>query len=51
MTRRQAIRTLTKAFRALSPEQLGNLIWHVEHSTPIACGQEASKFRRADGGG
>ena len=38
------VETLTKIFRALSPEQKGNLRWHLDHGTRICCGALADEF-------
>jgi hypothetical protein len=42
---------LTKAFKALTKIQQGNLKWHVKQGTPICCGESASKYTDMNGGG
>jgi len=51
MTPDEALTTLTAAFRALPPEQLESLRYHIEVGTRILCGAEAFLYQSADGGG
>ena len=43
---------LVQAFRALTPKQKSNLLWHAEQGTHICCGgSEWSWFADGKGGG
>lgn len=44
MTKKEAKRLLVAAFRALTPRQRGNLLYHAERGTPIFCGDNAMRW-------
>ena len=45
------IEALATAFRALTRKQRANLLWHLEHKTPICCGKDSELYTDGEGGG
>lgn len=51
MTKKEAKQIVAQAFAALTPRQRGNLRWHAENKTRIACGEHADDYVTPQGYG
>ena len=51
MTEDQATTIIAQAFKALTPEQLGNLRWHAENGTRVLCNHPNARTFYTSGSG
>ena len=52
MTRTDAYEALLAAFSSVDEDAARSLLWHVEHKTPVCCGELSwSLYRDGQGGG
>lgn len=51
MTKTEAKQIVSQAFAALTARQRGNLRWHAENGTRVACGEHAEDFVTPSGHG